>query len=235
MKFYIHRLVAFAFLEFEGEMKDFQVNHMDKDSSNNNLENLEILLTKDHLIKDQGDKILGLSENFEYVIFPSLSKAGEILEMHPTGIKKAMDRDGTAGGYTWYYLESEEAQNIIATYKIEITRIIKTKKIPEILIPIQVKHIPDTILGLSANFEYVTLQNHRKAGEHIGLHRSGISKAMIRNGTVGGYKWYNLDSKEAQNIILKYNREPIKKKSRLNIIDATSTTIPQKEYYYLRR
>lgn len=227
MKFYIHRLVAFTFLEFQGEMKDYQVNHIDKDPSNNNLENLEILSTKDHIIKDQGDKILGLSENSEYVIFPSCSKAGEILSFHHSGIKKSMERGGTCGGYTWYYLESEEAQNIISTCKIEITRVDKSKKILEALKVPEIKIIPDKCLGLSDKFEYVTFQTHKKAGQHISLDPSGIGKAMERNGVCGRYKWYNLESEEAQSIMLKYNREPqkiIKKKLKLNIIDTTSTT-----------
>lgn len=112
-------MVAFTFQDYKGKQSDYEVNHIDKNPSNNYETNLEILIHKDHATKDQGIPILGLSDDNKYVIFPSHSKAGEIIERHHSGIKKAMDRKGKCGPYKWFPLDSDEAQKILSSDEYE--------------------------------------------------------------------------------------------------------------------
>ena len=115
--FYIHTLVAYAFLDFEGDRKDYQVNHKDKNKRNNNIDNLEILLTRDHIIKDQGKPVLCVTQNNEYYIFPSQSKAAELLEMNIASVHYSIIHHTNHGDHDWYNYDSEEAQDIIAKFQ----------------------------------------------------------------------------------------------------------------------
>lgn len=120
-KFFIHRLVAFAFQPYEGKQSDYDVNHIDKNPSNNKECNLEIIKHKEHLIKDQGIPVLGLDENGKYIIFNSYSLARDFIKKTTYGIKSSMARNGTCGGYKWFILDSPEAREIIANdnYKLK--------------------------------------------------------------------------------------------------------------------
>lgn len=55
--FRVNRLVAFTFLRFDGNQPDYQVDHINKDPSDNRLINLQILTVKEHALKDHGKKI----------------------------------------------------------------------------------------------------------------------------------------------------------------------------------
>jgi hypothetical protein len=118
---YIHRLMAFAFQEYTD--RKHEVNHIKKDTSNNIIENLEILSKQLHSEKDHGRPILGVSEfnRFKYVTFPSAASAGKVFGISGTSIAGSMRRNttnvkryGTCKGYIWYYLDSIEARTILS-------------------------------------------------------------------------------------------------------------------------
>lgn len=121
--FKVARLVAFAFLPFEGDQDHYQVDHINKKPSENNVENLQIMSKIEHMRKDMGRKILGLSRvTNRYVIFDSIIEATETLQLASTSsITGAMKRNGTAGKdkYEWYYYESGEALYITENYEQE--------------------------------------------------------------------------------------------------------------------
>lgn len=56
---FVHRVVADTFL---GNVKGIEVNHKDKNRSNNVLSNLEILSIQDHKAKDQGIDVVVLEK-----------------------------------------------------------------------------------------------------------------------------------------------------------------------------
>lgn len=115
----VHRLVAFAFLKFTD--RSHQVNHIDKNPDRNHVDNLEILSVKEHNMKDHGKHIVGFSPEMDkYVAFRSLVDAGKYLGFNPNGINGAIERNGTAGGFKWYYLNDENVQNFIKANAINI-------------------------------------------------------------------------------------------------------------------
>lgn len=115
--FFVHCLVAFSFLEFDESMRSHDVNHIDKNTINNHISNLEILDKKEHNRKDRGKRILGFSKNSKYVIFNARSTAGEVLGTDGQNITSAINRKGSCKSYKWFTLDSEEAQEIIKNYE----------------------------------------------------------------------------------------------------------------------
>jgi len=115
--FYIHVLIAYAFLEFEGNRKEYQVNHKDKDPTNNNLDNLEILLIKDHAIKDRGKPVLCVTKDDKYYIFDSQSRSAYLPEMIVKSIHYAIKHKTNYKDHYWYDLNSEEARTIVEEFQ----------------------------------------------------------------------------------------------------------------------
>lgn len=114
----IHSLVAFAFLEFKGNRIEYQVNHIDKNPRNNNIDNLEILKIKDHNIKDHGKPVLCVKNDI-YYIFRSQTEAADSLNFKLPTINAAILNHNYHGGYYWYDLGSEKAQDIINEFQSE--------------------------------------------------------------------------------------------------------------------
>lgn len=136
------------------------------------------------------------SKNLEYVIFNSLVEAGKALEIKPHGINSAMEREGTAGGYEWYYYNSSEAQMIINKYKEEKIRITEDPS--------------KRVIGLSKNLKYVIFNNAVEASRFLGfVCSSGIHKAIRTGGRSGDYKWYYLGSKEGQYVLDNYKPQQL--------------------------
>lgn len=126
--FYIHVLVAYAFLEFEGNRNDYQVNHKNKDPRNNNLDNLEILLTRDHVIKDLGKPVLCVTKTDKYYIFPSQSTSNYLPEMKGKSILSSIKKGTEYKDHFWYDLTSQKAQDIISEFQLRgITQSIPSK------------------------------------------------------------------------------------------------------------
>jgi hypothetical protein len=115
---YIHVLVAYAFLEFNGNRDEYQVNHKDKNPRNNNIDNLEILLTKDHCIKDKGKPVLCVTEDNRYYLFPSQSDSAFLPEMEVQSIHRSIKNGSKYKTHYWYNLASQEAQSIIEQFKL---------------------------------------------------------------------------------------------------------------------
>lgn len=111
----VHRLVAFAFLQYEGDQKEYDVNHIDKITDNNYLTNLEILTHKEHCIKDFGKKVLGLSKDHKYIIFGSRREAAKAVGADDSKICAAVNQMGISGNHYWYDLNSVQAKEIIKT------------------------------------------------------------------------------------------------------------------------
>ena len=114
---FVHSLVAYTFLEFEGNRDDYQINHKDKNPSNNHVENLEILLIKDHVIKDQGKPVLCISKNNQYNIFPSQSTSNFLPDMKVQSIYLSIKNGTEYKNHYWYHHDSEEAQNILEIFR----------------------------------------------------------------------------------------------------------------------
>lgn len=117
--FYVHVLVAYAFLEFQGNRQDYQVNHKDKNPSNNHLNNLEILTIREHNIIDHGKPVLCVTQNNEYYIFPSQGTAAYLPEMKVDSIHYSITNRTCYKNHYWYNYESREAQDIISKFQSE--------------------------------------------------------------------------------------------------------------------
>lgn len=115
--FSVHVLVAYAFLDFKGNRDDYQVNHKDKNTKNNHIDNLEILLTRDHIIKDLGKPVLCVTKNTEYYIFPSQSTSAYLPEMNTKNIHYAINHGNNYQNHYWYNFDSQEAQTIIEEFE----------------------------------------------------------------------------------------------------------------------
>ncbi len=100
----VHRLVAFAFLDFES--REHQVNHKDKNPANNKLENLEILTNTEHSIKDHGKKILGVNiYNNHQIVYNSIACAATDLGAKHQNIHLAVQNNSVSAGHKWSYYE----------------------------------------------------------------------------------------------------------------------------------
>ena len=115
--FSTHRLIAFTFLEFDGNRDDYQVNHQDKNPRNNHIDNLEILTTEEHMIKDKGKSVLCVTENNEYYIFRSQGKAAEFFKVKTGTINSTIHKKPDYKNHLLYNLDSEEAQDIISEFQ----------------------------------------------------------------------------------------------------------------------
>lgn len=102
---YIHRLMAFTYLSPTEEK--FDVNHIDKDRTNNRLSNLEILNRKDHLVKDLGKPVLCRKEGVPDTIFPSISKAAEFLNVGISSVTKAIKKGSKCQGWNCYFVPKQ--------------------------------------------------------------------------------------------------------------------------------
>lgn len=117
----IHRLVAFAF--FGGDYEsNHQVNHIDKNQSNNKLSNLEILSPQEHQEKDHGRPVLGINiENHSHKMFKSVTAAVRHFGSESsTHISRTIQRCGTAYGHFWVYLDDVEVINLLREGEVEI-------------------------------------------------------------------------------------------------------------------
>jgi hypothetical protein len=119
--FKFNRLVAFTFLKFEGNQEDYDVNHISKDTYDDKIDNLEIIKRKEHMRKDHGKAVLGLSKTLKYAIFRTEVEAAEMLGLKNKNISAALRKMGTSGGYKWCYFNSEEAQEIMKNHEQDIT------------------------------------------------------------------------------------------------------------------
>lgn len=117
--FYVHVIVAYAFLEFEGNRNEYQVNHKDKNPKNNNLINLEILTIKDHYTKDHGKPTLCVTKNNEYYIFESQTIGAATFKTKPSNVNTAISRKTESAKHKWYDLNSKEAQDILEIFRLE--------------------------------------------------------------------------------------------------------------------
>jgi len=115
--FYVHILVAYAFLEFVGDKNDYQVNHNDKNRRNNHLDNLEILTVMEHNRKDHGKSVLCVTKNNKYYIFGSQGEAGDYFKTDKHNIYLYIKNKTNPKNHLFYHYDSKEAQDIIYEFQ----------------------------------------------------------------------------------------------------------------------
>jgi hypothetical protein len=119
--FQISRLVAFTFLVFTDRRHD--VNHKDKNPSNNKLSNLEIVDAQEHNIRDHGKSVIGLMDDgFDVVIYRSISCAAKASNVSTMGIIESLKKSTKCKQRYWFYLDSDAAKNYLELRKLEIER-----------------------------------------------------------------------------------------------------------------
>ena len=122
---YVHRLVAFAFLEPSATSARTQVNHKDLDKGNNAIDNLEYVTPAENLahfhansrvnrkagLKPVWSKPVGSSETWTW--HPSMKTAGKELRVHSANIGKCLSgyRSQT-GGHEFRLADAPEAKNL---------------------------------------------------------------------------------------------------------------------------
>ena len=105
---YVHRLVAFAFLTTDhlGNPLDpnlvYEVNHKNKNPSDNRLENLEIMSVKHHRQKDQGKAVIAIDPiTLEVKEFKTISQTAKEMHWSVKTISKAIREQEPRTG--WYF------------------------------------------------------------------------------------------------------------------------------------
>lgn len=107
--YYIHRLVAMAFVQNPNGYKE--VNHLDENCMNNHSDNLEWCSHVENLnygthnkkISKALSKIICAKKEGEILIFPSLTKAAEKLGVTIQSVSQSIKKNHKVKGYNLYY------------------------------------------------------------------------------------------------------------------------------------
>jgi hypothetical protein len=119
-KFKLHYLVAKHFLENLDPDILTEVDHLDKNKSNNNISNLEWVSKKENLQRAHNKSIIQLNMENEFIkLYESLNQAGEYLSLKPSNISRALVKNKPHGGYIWNYINSDKYTKI-TTFENEI-------------------------------------------------------------------------------------------------------------------
>ena len=105
--FYIHRLVAFAFIQNDNPIEKTDINHIDENKANNKIDNLE-WCTKEYNNK-YGTKIERISKKVYCVeldrIFSSTQEVKRLLGLNQGNVSACCRGElKTSGGYHWQYI-----------------------------------------------------------------------------------------------------------------------------------
>lgn len=119
---YVHRLVACAFLPNPNNLKE--VNHKDKDKSNNIVTNLEWCTGEYNVAYSIGIKVKQIDATTKKVIavYDSANQAAKVIEGNNTGILMCCRRIkyNTYKGYIWRFINDDDYST---KYKAKIIRI----------------------------------------------------------------------------------------------------------------
>lgn len=118
-RFYVHRLVAEAFIENPMNLRE--VNHIDENKSNNNVSNLEWCSHSYNMLYAGGSKkraektkkpVVAISDG-EIALFDSVTSAGKALGIYPTSISRCcrnVEKRIKAHGMTFMFKSEYEAK-----------------------------------------------------------------------------------------------------------------------------
>lgn len=113
MPFKISRLMAFS---FTGSKRfEHDVNHKNKNKTDDRLENLEILEKTEHNRRDLGKAVVGFHKDTgKPIAFRSLAEAAIEMKLKNYGcISAAMKRAGTSAGHYWFEAKSENVEKLL--------------------------------------------------------------------------------------------------------------------------
>lgn len=189
--FSVHRLVAFAFLD--GTF-DLDVNHKNKDKTDNHITNLELLNKKDHRSKDSGKRVVRIKDD-EKVIYSSMAEAARQNSLPAYGrIRSLINSRKEHEGYRWkFYTEEDEDLELPnkETY-IRGKKVVRIKGDEIIIYP----SIIDAAKSNSLTY---------------GMVKTSIDNGRMRKGYI--WKFYNEESVEEETEILD-EKTPMKDKEK---------------------
>lgn len=179
-RYYIHRLVANAFIE--NPLNHKQINHKDEDKENNNVSNLEWCNSRynntygsrlDRLSKKRGKAVLQYSLSGEFLKeFTSITRAAKESHVDTASIRKSINENSSSGEFQWRLKESDEYSSVISKQKR------KTR-------------FPVCQYDMSGKFisEY---KSASEASKRTGINKNQIGrvcKGLPKYETAGGFKW----------------------------------------------
>lgn len=112
-KIYIHRLVASHFIPNPNPHLNIEVNHIDGNRMNNSVENLEWVTKQENIIHAFNNELIKTRKKVKQIdivtgetiaIFEGENVACKHLGVSQGKILRAMQRNGTCGGYKWEYI-----------------------------------------------------------------------------------------------------------------------------------
>lgn len=107
--FYLHRLIALAFLPNPNNFTD--VDHINSDKTNNAIDNLQWLSHENNVKKSNNKQVLCIELNR---IFESTTEASKQLGLEQCNISRCCNGERkTCGGYHWDFIDDEEDTDII--------------------------------------------------------------------------------------------------------------------------
>jgi len=115
------RAIFYAFNKNADRSK--QIDHIDKNETNNLLSNLQALTTIEHNVKDHGIPILGHNpDTDEIIVFKSGACAKREFDFKWFNITNAINRGIKCNGFYWMHLDTDEAREFLMLHNMEVIK-----------------------------------------------------------------------------------------------------------------